>query len=121
LKQKYKQIEGTSAQNRRFPVGRSVLVAGPNNQWRTTMIRIAALAVAAALMSLPMGAHAQGKSGTAPGRTTDPARQAPGHTTDPNANAPGQLKPPGESAKELAPGRDQSAVPNPNASNAKKK
>ena len=85
------------------------------------MIRIAALAVAAALMSLPVGAHAQGKSGTAPGRTTDPARQAPGHTTDPNANAPGQLKPPGEFAKELAPGRDQSAVPNPNASNAKKK
>jgi hypothetical protein len=121
LKQKHKQIEGTSAQNRRFPVGRSALVAGPNNQWRTTMIRIAALAVAAALMSLPVGAHAQGKSGTAPGRTTDPARQAPGHTTDPNANAPGQLKPPGESAKELAPGRDQSAVPNPNASNAKKK
>jgi hypothetical protein len=85
------------------------------------MIRIAALAVAAALMSLPVVAHAQGKSGTAPGRTTDPTRQAPGHTTDPNANAPGQLKPPGDSARKFAPGQDQSTVPNPNASNPKTK
>jgi hypothetical protein len=85
------------------------------------MIRIAALAVAAALISLPVVAHAQSKSGTAPGRTTDPTRQAPGHTTDPNANAPGQLKPPGESAKELAPGQDQTTVPNPNQPNPKKK
>jgi hypothetical protein len=85
------------------------------------MIRIVALAVAAALMSLPVVAHAQGKSGTAPGRTTDPTRQAPGHTTDPNANAPGQLKPPGESAKKFAPGQDQSTVRNPNASNPKTK
>ena len=85
------------------------------------MIRIAALAIAATLMILPVVAHAQGKSGTAPGRTTDPTRQAPGHTTDPNANAPGQLKPPGESAKDLAPGRDQSTAPNPNQPNTKKK
>jgi hypothetical protein len=85
------------------------------------MIRIAALTVAVGLISLPVVAHAQGKSGTAPGRTTDPTRQAPGHSTDPKANAPGQLKPPGESAKELAPGRDQSAVPSPNAPNPPKK
>ena len=82
------------------------------------MIRVAALAVAAALI-LPVVAHAQGKSTTAPGRTTDPTRQAPGHTTDPRENAPGQFKPPGESAKDFAPGRDQSA-PNPSPP-AKKK
>jgi hypothetical protein len=76
------------------------------------MIRVAALAVAAALI-LPVVAHAQGKSTTAPGRTTDPTSQAPGHTTDLKGNAPGQLKPPGESAKDFAPGRDQSAEPNP--------
>ena len=46
------------------------------------MIRIAALAVAAALISLPAAAHAQGKSGTAPGRST--TNPPPGHTFDPN-------------------------------------
>ena len=84
------------------------------------MIRVAALGIGVALLILPVVAHAQGKSPTAPGRTTDPTSQAPGHTTDPRGNAPGQLKPPGESAKDFAPGRDQSAAPNPSPPTKKK-
>jgi hypothetical protein len=77
------------------------------------MTRIISLALAAAVICLPAIADAQGKSETAPGRTTDPKKQAPGHTSDPKANAPGQQKEPGESAKKYAPGQDQKSAPNP--------
>ena len=77
------------------------------------MIRIAALAVAAALISLPAAAHAQGKSGTAPGRST--TNPPPGHIFDPKRNAPGQQQKQTDSpAKQFAPGQDQKTAPNPN-------
>lgn len=83
------------------------------------MKRIAALAVAAAFVTLPAVAHAQGKSNTAPGQST--INPAPGHTDNPKQNAPGQQKLPGELAKTFAPGQDQSTAPNPNQPNPKKK
>jgi hypothetical protein len=82
------------------------------------MTHIAALAIAAALLSIPVVAHAQGKSNTAPGRST--TNPSPGHTDTPKENAPGHLKLPGDSAKKFAPGREQSTTPNPNAPSPKK-
>jgi hypothetical protein len=75
------------------------------------MIRIAALAVAAALFTLPAVAQTKGKSSTAPGQDTT-TQPAPGHTTDPKKNAPGQLKPDDQSAKTFAPGQFQKEAPN---------
>jgi hypothetical protein len=76
------------------------------------MIRIAALAVAAALVSLPAIAQTKGKSSTAPGQDTT-THPAPGQTSDPKKNAPGQLKPDDGSAKTFAPGQFQKSEPNP--------
>lgn len=76
------------------------------------MMRIAALAVAAALISLPAVAQTKGRSSTAPGQATSP-NPAPGHTADPKTNAPGQLKPDDGSAKTFAPGQFQKDTTSP--------
>jgi hypothetical protein len=78
-------------------------------EWGTTMIRIAALVVAAALFSLPAAAQpaTKGKSDTAPGQTqTTPGQQqtTPGGAKD---LAPGQKQTQPGGAKDLAPGSGQ--------------
>ena len=77
------------------------------------MMRIAALAVAAAFVSLPAVAQTPpGKSGTAPGHST--TNPAPGQTSDPKTNAPGQQqKKTNGPAKQFAPSQDQKSAPKP--------
>ena len=60
------------------------------------MIRITAATVAVLLFSMPAVAQEKGRSGTAPGHAD---------------TAPGQAKPPGESAKGLAPGKNNLPPP----------
>ena len=76
------------------------------------MMRIAALALVAALVGLPAIAQSQGKSKTAPGHST--TNPAPGQTSEPKMNAPGQQqKKTDDPAKTFAPGQGQKTAPNP--------
>jgi hypothetical protein len=108
MKQNDKQIERATSQGCRFYWDTSAFGAGDQqSKWSTTMVRIAAIAVAAALFSLPAAAQNKGKSGTAPGQAqTTPGRQqtAPGGARD---LAPGQIQTEPGGAKDLAPGAGQ--------------
>jgi hypothetical protein len=107
LKQNDKQSEATisspSCFRFRLEFGRGT----QPEQWSTTMIRIAALAVAAALVSLPATAQTKGKSSIAPGQTQiTPGQQqtTPGGAKD---LAPSQTQTQPGGAKDLTPGAGQ--------------
>ena len=110
LKQTHRQSEGAASQARRFSDHTPPRSRGPNHQnGEKQMIRIAALAVATALFSLPAAAQpaTKGKSDTAPGQThTTPGQQ---QTTPGGAKnlAPGQKQTEPGGAKNLAPGAGQ--------------
>ena len=76
------------------------------------MIRIAAAALVAALISFPAAAQNKGKSETAPGHSGATPSQA---GTAPSS-APGYLAKddPTKTGKDYAPGQAQSGTPNPN-------
>jgi hypothetical protein len=72
------------------------------------MYRVFALAVAAALFTLPAVAQTKGKSGTAPGQTEiTPGQQQQGTPGGAKAFAPGQIQTQPGGAKDLAPGSTQ--------------
>jgi hypothetical protein len=104
------EVKELSSNSAIVSVGHWAPLGRAPKQWSTTMMRIAALALAATLIALPAVAQSQGKSKTAPGHST--TNPAPGQTNDPKKNAPGQMqKNTDDPTKKFAPGQGQKTAP----------